>query len=109
VGALTPEAGAVPLVLQTEQERHLENRLYPRGVREEAATGLRHSFCGQSYRLAEKVAKLVRVPLIPAAAICPSCTAVARQWYADYYFEPFDCVQRRRLLAVLTVDLSTVR
>jgi hypothetical protein len=106
VGALIPE-GAMPLVIQTEQERHLENRLYPRGVIDDLRAGLHRTFCAQLHRRGDF--KLVRIPLIPAAAICPSCTAIARRWFADYYFEPFDCVQRRRLLAVLTVDLATVR
>jgi len=97
----------VPLVLQTELERHIENRLYPAGVAEDASRGFRRSLCGLSFTGA--AAKLVRVPLIPSAAVCPACVAVARRWYARAYFEPFDVVQRWRLLAVLGKDLAGVK
>lgn len=102
----TPDPAAVPLILQTEQERHVDNRLYPAGITWEANQGRRHSFCGVT--LAPADFKLVRVPLIPPAAICPACVAIARRWYASYYFEPFTAAQRWRLLAALGKDLATV-
>lgn len=100
------DVAAVPLVLQTELERHVDNRLYPAGIAWEVNHGRRRTFCGITIAPADF--KFVRVPLIPAAAVCPACVAVARRWYASYYFEPFDAVQRRRLLTVLGRDLMAV-
>lgn len=96
----------MPLILQTELERHVENRLYPVGVAEDGARGLRRSLCSQTFTA--RTAKLVRVPRIPPAAVCPACVATARRWYAASYFEPFDVVQRWRLLTALGRDLAGV-
>lgn len=97
---------AVPLILQTELERHIDNQLYPATVAQDVAAGFRRSFCNLTFIGA--AAKLVRVPRIPPAAVCPDCVAVARRWYAPVYFEPFDTVQRWRLLAALDRDLMAV-
>lgn len=45
---------------------------------------------------------------IPVAAVCPECVAVARRWYADFHFEPWDATARRRLLANLERDMVAV-
>lgn len=96
----------VPLILQTEMERHIDNRLYPAGIEWEVNHGRRRSFCCLS--LAPADFKFVRVPRIPPAAVCPECVSIARRWYSSDYFEPFDVVQRRRLLAALDRDLMAV-
>jgi hypothetical protein len=104
---MKPDAAAVPLILQTELERHVDNRLYPAGITWEADGGRRRSFCGLT--LTPGDFKFVRVPLIPPAAVCPDCVSIARRWYASGYFEPFTTVQRRRLLDALTRDLATTK
>lgn len=103
---IAPDPAIVPLIIQTEQARHVLNTLYPAGAAGDAARGFWRSLCRLGFDRED--GKLVRVPLIPAAAICPACVAVARRWYAGYYFEPFTTVQRWRLLAALTKDLATV-
>lgn len=93
-------------ILQTDTARHVENLLYPAGVEYDRKQGFHRSLCGLMFTLVG--CKIVKVPLIPSAAICPDCVAIARRWYAPDYFEPFDAVQRRRLLAVLERDLAAV-
>lgn len=50
--------------------------------------------------------KGVYLDRIPTAAVCPDCVAIARRWYPAWAFEPFDTVQRLRLLSNLTRDLA---
>jgi hypothetical protein len=93
-------------IIQTPQSRHVENVIFG-GYH----AGDLQTLCGKTYggaftKLTE--AKRVQLPRIPAAAVCGECVAIARRWYADFWFEPFDCVQRQRLLANLDRDLATV-
>jgi hypothetical protein len=90
------------VILQTPVERHVENHLYG-GAR----PGERKALCPR-YFGADPECKRVAVLRIPTTAVCPECVARARHWYAPSYFEPFDRVQRRRLLANLARDLGEV-
>lgn len=96
---LVPET---PLtILHTPLDRHIENDLYPRGVEPGAA------LCGDP--IDGVTVKRVRLLRVPTAAVCARCIRIARQWCGWWYFEPWDCIQRRRLLDNLTKDLATWR
>lgn len=100
-----PRDGAV-VILQTRVSRHLEDRVTKAAAAVRGRWGDTPALC-QTHVERDQV-KRIRLDRIPTAAICPDCVAAARLWYAPYRFEPFDCVQRQRLLHNLTRDLDAV-
>lgn len=100
-----PRDGAV-IVLQTRLYRHLEDRVTKAAAAVRGRWGDTPALC-QTHVESRQV-KRVLLDRIPTAAICPDCVKAARLWYAPYRFEPFDCVQRQRLLVNLDRDLAAV-
>ena len=90
------------IVLQTPAARHLENDLYPAG----AGSGHNTPLCTE--QLDPSQVKRRRLRRVPTAAVCAECIRIARQWCGWWYFEPWDCTQRLRLLSNLTKDLAAV-
>ncbi|MGH2936918.1 MAG: hypothetical protein ACRDPE_02225, partial [Solirubrobacterales bacterium] len=100
-----PERGVTVLFgLRTPHARHIEDRVTKTAERERAH-GEKIPLCGVYLP-----AGTTRSPIeqIAPAVVCPYCVARARVWYADFYFVPFDSVQRRRLLDALSWDLEHV-
>lgn len=93
-------------IIQAQAERHVQNALYG-GFTEAELMALCGRWFGGNLKPTTPV-KTVRVARIPTAAVCADCVAIARRWYAASYFEPFDCIQRRRLLDNLDRDLAAV-
>lgn len=92
------------VILQTRVARHLEDRVHGEAARLRVRWGEITPLCGTYVG----DAKRIRVRRIPTAAVCPRCVEVARGWYGPYAFEPFDCVQRLRLLKNIDRDLEMV-
>ena len=96
---MLPVPGTPLTILQTPLARHLANDLYPRGVSAEEPAPL----CGDAL---DAPAKRLQLPRVPPAGVCGECVRIARRWCGWWYFEPWDRVQRQRLLANLEKDLS---
>jgi hypothetical protein len=97
------------VVLQTRFARHLEDRVHRHALSIADRWGDRTALCGEYVGRGPEAYKRVLVPRIPSAAICPDCVKRAREWYAPFHFEQFDCVQRVRLLKALTRDLAAAQ
>jgi len=96
------------IILQTPLDRHLEDRVHAHAVTARTRFGESVPLCGIHIPRGADNAKRIKRPRIPTAAICPRCIATARRWYGDWAFEPFDCVQRQRLLTNLERDLMVI-
>lgn len=77
----------------------MENDFYPRGVSAHSPMPL----CGDPLDGPPKRVQLLRVP---PAGVCGECVRIARRWCGWWYFEPWDRVQRQRLLGNLGKDLD---